>query len=63
MAAAAGTATLRLRPRRNALEGTKAGGPIHDMYQVSRHRNVDVLMGYIRRAEAWQNNPTAAIGL
>jgi hypothetical protein len=37
--------------------------PIHKMQRNSDHESVDVLLGYIREAEAWADNPAEQAGL
>lgn len=36
---------------------------IDQIQQVSGHKNIRVLMGYIRSVDAWRDTPAAAIGL
>ena len=39
------------------------GVRIDQIQRVSGHKNIQVLMGYIRSVESWKDNPAAAIGL
>lgn len=41
----------------------EAGARIDQIQRVSGHRNIGVLVDYIRRVDGWKNNPAALIGL
>lgn len=39
----------------------KLGTPLHKIQKISRHKNTDILLGYIREANQWEDNATRGI--
>jgi hypothetical protein len=46
-----------------ATQAAAAGVPLDRIMRQTRHHSVAVALRYIRQADVWQNNPSAALGL
>ena len=46
-----------------ATQAAAVGVPLDRIMRQTRHSSVAVAMRYIREADLWQNNPSAALGL